>query len=361
VEGTAFASLRLRDRDAIITKNNLIFRVYGYFHPPGAHVCDVEYAPAAVYKSMDPRALRAKGKHVYYKFYADGGLRFVQQNYPQYTVSYEPLQQRLVGVRQELIRRTGKPREGFKRLMEKPPKDALLKALHKVFSLITTRSMLQRKDFGVFGSLLHSFYHPNFSDLDLIVYSREKLGKLRETLKEFYQEGSSALRNEFETEEAVEGKRWKFVNYGPKECLWHQRRKMIYAVFEDEKSGRVVKTEFEPVKEWEEIHNEYSPNTRVVKRGWIKAVARITDDRDAPFIPSIYQIEPIKVLEGARVENLQRVISYVEEFRIQAERDEEVYVEGNLEQVVSSTKTFHQITLTYGPRYYEQVLKVLKN
>ncbi len=166
----------------------------------------MEYAPAAVYQSTDPRALRAKGKQVYYKFYADEGLRFVQQNYPQYTVLYEPLQQRLVGVRQELIRRTRKPREGFKRLMEKPPKDALLKALHKVFSLITARSMLQRKDFGVFGSLLHSFYHPNFSDLDLIVYGREKLDKLRETLKEFYQEGSSPLRNEFETEEAIEGK-----------------------------------------------------------------------------------------------------------------------------------------------------------
>jgi len=245
--------------------------------------------------------------------------------------------------------------------MEKPPKDALLKALHRMFTMITTRLILQRKDFGVFGSLLHSFYHPKFSDLDLIVYGREKLGKLRETLKEFYQEKPSPLQNEFETEEAVKGKHWRFVNYSAKEYLWHQRRKMIYAVFEDEKSGRVVKTEFEPVKEWKEIRNEYNSKTRVVKRGWIKAVARITDDRDASFIPSIYQIEPIKVFEGARVENLQRVISYVEEFRMQADRDEEVYVEGNLEQVISSTKTFHQITLTYGPRYYEQVLKVLKN
>jgi len=321
----------------------------------------VEYAPAAVYQSTDPRAIRAKGKHVYYKFYGDEGLRFVQDKYPQYTILYEPLQQRLVGVWQELIRRTRKPREGLKRLMEKPPKDVLLKALHKVFSLITARSMLQRKNFGVFGSLLHSFYHPNYSDLDLIVYGREKLDKLRETLKEFYPEEPSPLRNEFETEEAIEGKHWRFFNYSPKDYLWHQQRKMIYAVFEDEKSGRVFKMEFEPVKEREEIRNEYSSNMRVVKRGWIKAVARITDDRDAPFIPSIFQIEPIKVLEGARVENVQRVISYVEEFRMQAERDEKVYVEGNLEQVVTSTKTFHQITLTYGPRYYEQTLKVLRS
>ena len=352
--------LKLRDRDAIITRDNIIFRVYGYFHPPNTYVCDVEYAPATVYKSTIPRAFRAKGKQVYYKFYADEGLRFVQQNYSQYTVLYEPLQQRLVGVQQASVKRTLKPEERFQRLIKRQSKDALLNALHRMFSRITTRSVLSEKDFGVFGSLLHGFYHPDFSDLDLIVYGREKLRELRETLEEFYREKTSPLRNEFETREAIKTKHWRFINYSLDEYLWHQRRKMIYALFEDEKSDRIIKVEFEPVKDWKEIYNEYSSNTRVVKKGWVKAVARITDDCDAPFIPSIYQIEPIKVLEGTEVENLERVLSYVEEFRMQAKRDEEVYVEGNLEQVVGPTKTFEQITLTYGPRYYEQVLKVLK-
>jgi len=53
-----------------------------------------------------------------------------------------------------------------------------------------------------------------------------------------------------------------------------------------------------------------------------------------------------------------RVFSYMEEFRQQAQKDEIVVVEGNLEEVVCPDKTFHQITLTYCPRYYEQVLKV---
>jgi predicted nucleotidyltransferase len=355
-----FSSLRLRDRDAIIAENNLIFRVYGYFHPPSAYICDVEYAPATVYKSTIPRAFRAKGKQVYYKFYADGGLRFVQQNYSRYTVFYEPLQQRLVGVRQALVNRTRKPNESFQRLIKKQPKDALLHALRRVFSLITARSELSEKDFGVFGSLLHGFYHPNFSDLDLIVYGREKLRELRETLEEFYREKTSPLQNEFETREAIKTKHWRFLNYSQDEYLWHQRRKTIYALFEDEKSDRIIKVEFEPVKNWKEIYNEYSSNTRVIKRGWVKVVARITNDCDGPFIPSIYQIQPIKVLEGAQVKNLERILSYVEEFRMQAKKDEEVYVEGNLEQVVGPTKTFEQITLTYGPKYYEQVLKVLK-
>jgi len=114
------------------------------------------------------------------------------------------------------------------------------------------------------------------------------------------------------------------------------------------------------VKDWKEICNEYNPNTRVLKKGWIKAVARVTDDQDAPFMPSIYQIEVLEILDGPELEDIQRILSYVEEFRMQAKRDEQVCVEGNLEKVVTETKSFHQITLTYVPRYYEQTLKVIR-
>jgi len=350
---------KLRDRDAIITADNIIFRVYGYFHPPKAYVCDPEYAPAKIYKSTNPRALRGPTKPIYYKFYSDEGLRFVWEKYPRYTIFYEPLQERIVGVSQEYIRETRKPDEVLQRLIEKQPEDNLTKALYNLFTLVTSRSGLLEKDFGVFGSLLHGFYHPKFSDLDLVVYGREKLRRLCETLNELYQEEAS-LQNEFKNEKAIEGKRWKFLNYSPEEYLWHQRRKMIYALFKDAESGRVIKTEFEPVKDWNEICNEYSANTRIVRNGWTKAIARITDDRHAPYIPSIYQIEPLEILEGPNVENIHRILSYVEEFRMQAKRDEKVYVEGNLEEVVTEAKRFHQFTLTYGPRYYEQVLKALR-
>ena len=49
----------------------------------------------------------------------------------------------------------------------------------------------------------------------------------------------------------------------------------------------------------------------------------------------------------------------MEEFRQQAQKDEKVIVEGSLEEVVSPNKdSWHQIVLTYCPRYYEQVLKI---
>lgn len=336
----------------------MIFRVYGYAHPPGAYICDPEYAPADVYKSKDPRAYRAKGKQVYYKFYTDEGLQFVQHSYPQYMIRYKPLQDNLVGVKEGQIKEARQPDKTLQSLLQRRPSDNLQKALRSLYEQVHQRTNLSETDFGIFGSLLHNFYHPSFSDLDFIIYGRKQLKELKETLDELYHETNTLLRNEFDSFESVREKNWKFQNYSLKEYVWHQERKQIYALFQHKESHRTIKTEFEPVKRWEEIENEYDARTRITRQGWTKVLARILDDKDAPFIPSIYQIEPTKILEGEKVEDITRVVSYVEEFRMQAQQDELILVEGNLEQVEKPKATFQQITLTYGERYYDQTLKV---
>ena len=156
-------------------------------------------------------------------------------------------------------------------------------------------------------------------------------------------------------------KTWRFKNLAIEDFVWHQRRKMIYGLYDDRKnSGRIIKAEFEPVKDWSEIQNEYDLNARIRQKGWVKIKAQVTADDDGPFIPSVYKIEPLEVLSGSR-EALEvvRVFSYMEEFRQQVQRDETIIVEGNLEEVQSPQGSFMQVTLTYCPRYYEQVLKTL--
>ena len=130
-------------------------------------------------------------------------------------------------------------------------------------------------------------------------------------------------------------------------------------MFNDSKSGRTIKAEFEPVKAWTEIASEYDPEARILRKEWVRIKARVTRDQEAPFIPSVYGIEPLEVLSGTKTAlEVKRVVSYMEEFRLQAQKDEEVIVEGTLEEVTSPKGSFHQITLTYCPRYYEQLLKV---
>lgn len=266
----------------------------------------------------------------------------------------------LVGIHEENIWRTRQPHKALQHLLQKEPKDSLLQALHSLLNLVLEGSRLSQSDFGVFGSLLHNFYHSDFSDLDLIIYGADQLQRLTKTLTLLSEEDDSPLQNEFAKYESVKQKHWKFVNYSLKEYLWHQERKQIYCLFKRAPSSRTIKAEFEPVKRWDDIKSEYEGALKIVNKGWTKLLARVTDDSDSAFIPSVYAIEPVEVIKGAKADDLRRVVSYVEEFRLQANKDELVLVEGNLEQVLTLRESFHQVVLTYCDRYYEQTLKVAR-
>jgi predicted nucleotidyltransferase len=353
------ASLRLRDRDAIITREGLIFRVLGYSHPPESFICDAEYASSKIFKSNDPRAPRGSGEELFYKFYEDEGWKFIQERYPQYMIHHEMLNKKVTGIRLNDIFTTREPGKVLQQLFSGKAQDDLVSAMRSVVNVVLESSSLSLKGFGVFGSMLHGFHHPKFSDIDLIIYGGKNLDGLRKTLNEIYETDSAVLKNEFETDQSVKGKIWQFRNLSQEEYVWHQRRKLTYALFQDQKSGRTIKTEFEPVKTWNEINNEYYSKIRIKPKGWTHILAKVTDDHESPSIPSVYAIEPQEICEGPReATETKRIISYMEEFRLQAKRGEIIDVRCNLEEVSTPTGNFFQIALTYCPRYYEQVLKV---
>jgi len=355
------ATLVLRDRDAIQTAEGIIFRVFGYSHPKEAYICDAEYASSKIFQSTDPRAPREGRSELFYKFYNDEGMKLVAKKYPQYLINHKMLGLKIVGVPQNLIAEARQPQPRLQELLKAGPTDPLLAAMERVLGIATEKSGVPAESFGVFGSMLHGFHHPKFSDIDFTIYGKAENAKMCKTLAQLYADSSSGLRNEFESEDAMNGKDWRFKNFTVKDFVWHQRRKMIYGLYDDSKSsGRVIKAEFEPVKAWNEIKSEYDPKARIVQKGWAKIKAKVTADDEAPFIPSIYGIEPLEALSSSKEALLAtRVFSYMEEFRQQAQKDETIIVEGNLEKVQSAKGSFYQVTLTYCPRYYEQVLKVL--
>ena len=355
------ATLKLRDRDGIITKEGIIFRVFGYSHPRGAYICDTEYASADVFQSKDPRALRNGGTSgkVFYKFYDDEGWKFIFKNYPQYTLLHKMLDVKVVGAKKSEIAQTRQPQKRLKELITEKESDKLVDATLHVLEISLKHSGLKAENFGVFGSMLYGFHHPDYSDIDLLVYGGKEIVKMREVLGELYSDGLSGFRNEFATSSAMAGKKWRFKNFTVKEFMWHQKRKLIYGLYDDRDSGRTIKAEFEPVKDWAEIISEYDPETKIVRKEWVKVKARVLADADGPFIPSLYGISPLEVQTGSKKAlEAVRVVSYMEEFRLQVRKDETIIVEGNLEEVQSTKGNFYQIALTYCPRYYEQTLKV---
>ncbi|MDR0470564.1 MAG: nucleotidyltransferase domain-containing protein [Nitrososphaerota archaeon] len=357
------ADLKLRDRDAIQTKEGIIFRVFGYSQPKDSYICDAEYASSKIFSSTDPRAPRENRNERFYKFYNDEGLRLISEKYSQYLVNHEMLGLKIVGVPENLIGEVRQPQVRLQELLKNDPTDQLLAAMEQVLDIASNKAGVSKTSFGVFGSMLHGFHHPRYSDIDFTIYGKAENQKIVQTMSQLYADSSSRLINEFTSEAVMAGKRWLFKNFTVQEFVWHQRRKMIYGIYDDRpNSGRIIKAEFEPVKAWNEIKNEYDADTRITQRGWVRLKALVTTDDDAPFIPSVYGIEPLEVLNGPKEAiEATRIFSYMEEFRQQVQRDETIIVEGALEEVSSSKGNYLQVTLTYCPRYYEQVLKTYSN
>jgi len=348
--------MRFRDRDAPVTREGLIFRTYGYDHPEDACFCDLEYAPETVYRTDFPRAVRNGGSTKHYKFFFDGGLRFVKGRYPQYQLFNDALREPMVGVKSGQLARVVRPEKVLQELVN-GEQDPLEAAVGEVVSTICDASALRIDDFGVFGSLAHGFYDPRYSDIDLIVYGMRELRELRATLEELYGEG--AMRNEFDgwTADGTPH-HWNFKHYAKEDYIRHQRRKLIYAVHDSNALGRTVKVEFEPVRKWEEIESEYASTERIEKLGRVEATVEVLSDEESGFMPSIYPVSLKRMSRDVNRRDFRRVVSFVEEFRLQIEAGETALVRGDLERVETREGQFHQIVLTYGPEYFDQFLRL---
>jgi len=228
-----------------------------------------------------------------------------------------------------------------------------------VLYLVFDRSSLRLGDFGVFGSLAHGFHHPRYSDVDLVIYGVEQLKELRSTLRELYGEGS--MLNEFDTwTPADPPQHWNFTDYAKAEYGGYQRRKLIYARYPSSKLGRTVNVEFEPVRRWDEIRNEYPITERIEGLGRVEAIGKVLSDDGGGFMPSVYPVDLHEISYNIDPGSIRRIVSYVKEFRLQLMEGETTLIRGNLEKVSTGDGEFHQITLSYGPEYFGQVLRTLK-
>jgi len=206
---------KLRDRDAIVSEEGLIFRVLGYTHAADAYFSDLEYAPSTVFKSANPKAPRGAEQTEYFKLYEDEAWKFLQKNFPQHLILHEMLGRKTIGVTNRHIKQTRRPNQKLKALLEAHQKDSLVAAMQNVLQTVAQHSSLKTSSFGVFGSLLHGFHHPSLSDIDLIIYGGKETHKLVNTLQEIYADESSTLSNEFRSDESIRSKQWRFVNLSP--------------------------------------------------------------------------------------------------------------------------------------------------
>jgi hypothetical protein len=322
-------SLRgFRDRDFIRTKAGFFFCVVGPYHPPDRVIGYVKYVPARSGK------WRSKGTHYQrvMRAYTIPNLletfNLLKTKHPQYLFHSEFYGITMTAVPHIYIAQHYRPEEKLAGVLHAIRNDALQKKLAAFVALLHEKSGIAIEYFGVTGSILLDIHNPRFSDIDLTIYGLQNCLKIKKTLNQLFADSSSLVRRS----QGVTLDEWcrKKVEHFPLSIEDARRlyeRKWSIGLFNG------VPFSIHPVKIENELTERYGDKT-FRPEGQVVIRAKIADDRESMFLPCVYKVRNVRVLEGKQDgSRISEVVSYESLYDSLAETGEEISVKGKLESV----------------------------
>lgn len=314
------------DRDFIETAESFIFCVVGPYHPDDRVIAYLKYIPSK-YGLWERRG---KTFSRVMKTYTIPNLletfRILENENPQY-LFYSPYYNiKMTAVPLNCVAQHYKPEEKLAQLIENEKLDLLQQKALALAEILSEKSGVPLKNFGITGSILLDMHNVNFSDIDLTVYGLREGWKLKEAMAEIYGENTEILRFEGESLKA-----WckNKVSQHPLElndALKIYSRKWNIGIFKG------TRFSVHPIKIRGEINEKYGEKTYYPK-GIVTIRARVKDCSESIFLPAIYRVGEVKFLEGKAVDSLLEVVSYETLYDSLAENGEEIIAKGKLELV----------------------------
>jgi uncharacterized protein len=312
-----------KDRDFVETPEGLLFCVVGYLHPPDKVTAYLKYSPAAEGRWRRQGTAYHRELAYYHAHQVGQTLDTLQAHYPGY-IHYCPVRDMTFSmVPHDRVQTYYYPEERLAQLLSAPV-DSLEEEVARLVEDIRTAVDIPLINLGITGSILLSIHDPSFSDIDLMVYGREAVNQLRMAVTESHIAGTSPLDESFLggwrkeiaehhalTDQEVHwlvARRWNFMYYG---------------------QGRYLS--LHPVRTDAEIREVYGEHT-YRDAGVVKLRAIISDAADSIFLPALYGIEQVKVLEGPPVE-INEICSYEGLFSQAADVGLEIEAQGKLERL----------------------------
>ncbi len=339
--------MKAREGELIKTKDNVIFDVKGFVHPPNKVIAFPRFIPS-------PQGTRGSQKELYGKIYSlSERFKFLEQNSPNLIVHDPVFDETLCEVPIATIQEHYEPIEKLRLLRtSKKLGDLERKALQLAESLQEAAG-ISWSAIGVSGSVLVGLQTPK-SDIDPVVYGVENCRSAYAALENLLKDNAS-----------------KFKPYSREElqALFDFRSKDTIMSFEDfarvEKrkafQGMFDRTDYfiRFVKDWSQISEQYG-DVCYKNSGYAKITATIADDSEALFTPCTYKIENVKVVEGPELEPIQEIVSFRGRFCEQAKKDERVTVQGKVERVINKRKEreYYRIILGNKPSDYMVLSRV---
>jgi len=317
-----------KDRDFIETKEGMFFCVAGYLHPPDKYTAYLKYSPAPVGKWKGGEIHYRRELEYYHVSKVADMIAYLEQNYPHYVHYCSVRDIKFSMIPQEYVKKYYLPEQRLQEILE-TPQDPLEEEVRAFVSEIIACTGIKEKHLGITGSILLGIHNPEFSDIDLLVYGLDNALKVRAALKEgrsarirpvtgkTLEEWCASIASRFPLsyEEAryLAGRRWNYGFFGDRYFSIH------------------------PTRTGDEIEENYGDRIyREKGAAGIRAI--VSDASESLFMPALYRIEKVEVIEGGVGAQrdalpLREVISYEGLYRDVVDSGEEIEARGKLESV----------------------------
>jgi len=330
-----------RDGDILVTKDKLIFYVFGYEHPKRRAFSFLKYIPSNMKSSFQIRFLKRhwtlgdvellRPAKLYTARNFKKFLEALRKHLPQYVYFCPFRGKEIVSVPLKLIERVYVPSECLKTLVGKKRKDSLQRVAVELISLLSNESAVPLEDFGIHGSVALDT-HTVESDIDLVVYGSHNFRTLEKSIKRLVDESTLTyiLSNRIDRARRHRGR--------------YKGQKFVY---------NTVRKAEEIVSKYGD--HKYSPVTPVTLS------CQVTNDNEAMFRPAIYYIRDYQPLNSAskltKSEVPEKVVSMIGCYRNVVRQGERARVSGMLERIenVESGKISHQVVVGSGTREDEYI------
>jgi predicted nucleotidyltransferase len=317
-----------RDRDFIRTKEDFFFCVVGPYHPKDRTLAYVKYIPAQKGKWKDKRTHYQRVMPAYTIPNLLETFNLLQTKHPQYLFHSKFYGITMTAVPHDQIAQHYKPEEKLAQILHATNRDVLQEKLVSFISFLSGKSGVATDCFGVTGSILLDIHNLKFSDIDLAIYGLRNSLQLKETVDQIAMDSSSPLKR---LERAMLDE-WcrKKVEHFPlslDDAKRIYRHKWNVGLFDS------VLFSIHPVQVEEELTERFGDKT-FHSKGQVTIRAVVADDSESLFLPCVYKVRDVKLLEGeSDGTSIFEVVSYESLYDSLAEIGEEIVAKGKLELV----------------------------
>jgi predicted nucleotidyltransferase len=352
----------------ITTTDGLYCQVYGNEHPDGKILVKPKYIPAnKIHSDSLPYRFISGRKMNRLNLWAEPGklkeyVADFGKNYPHYVYRSEVHSESPIffAIPKKYIERTYCPREGLSDLMSIPKED-LDEHLQTVFELIKflLESGLDLNDLGITYSTLMGHYSQNISDINIVVYGKNKFWKLMKYLQD-------AKHKDLRWKTYEE---WKQFYKKRNRHMIHKEEIYIENMYRKKSEGFFRDTLFIifAVENADEVWFKWGEE-RYNKVGFAKFKGIVADNKNSIVRPGYYEVSDAEFVEGSSAcKNLpiKRIVFYSRDYCMLAYPDEKIEASGVVEEVIPQKgEKYYRVVIGYFDAYLskrrdEEYIRVL--